>query len=102
MIKMTEYKVKDLKNGMNNVDITVTIDFIGYTNKGNIGYGDSLFIQAYVTDETGEVKMVFWEDDAREVKEKKKVKLTNGYVSEYRGELQLNSGKEGKIQFVKK
>jgi len=100
--KMPEYKVKDLKNGMKNVDITVTIDFMGYTNKGDISYGDSLFVQAYVRDETGEIKMVFWEDDARKVKEGKKVKVTNGYISEYRKELQINAGKEGKIEFVKK
>jgi len=100
---MTEYKIKDLSNGLNDVDIIVTVDFLGYNNKSNRGYGDDYILQqSMVKDETGEIKMTFWNDDAKKVKEGSKVQIIEGYVSMYKGELQLNANKEKGLKFLKK
>ena len=41
-----------------------------------------------------------WNEDIDKVKSGDKVKLTNGYVSEWQGELQLTTGKFGKLEVV--
>ena len=95
---MTEYKIKDLKKGINDVDIVVEIDFVSEGRKG--GYGDDPFVPAFVKDETGEIKMTFWGDDVMKAKPGKKVKVTKGYVTEYMGTLQLNARRENPVEFL--
>ena len=48
------------------------------------------------TIETGDIKLSLWNDDTARVKAGDKVKITNGYVSEWQGELQLTTGKATK------
>ena len=97
-----EFKINELKKGMKEVDITVEVDFLGYGNTGHRGYGeDYIFQQAMVKDETGEIKMTFWDEDAKKVKEGMKVRIENGYVTEYKGELQLNADREKGVEFLK-
>ncbi|MCC7552276.1 DNA-binding protein [Candidatus Micrarchaeota archaeon] len=47
--------------------------------------------------EDGEIKMTLWEDDVDKVKEGDKIKIEDGWVTEFRGELQISTGKNGKI-----
>ena len=76
---MAKYKIKDLKNGLTEVDIEVTVDFLGYNNKSHRGYGDDYILQqTMVKDETGEIKLTFWNDDAKKVKEGSKVEIIDG------------------------
>ncbi len=96
---MTEYKIKDLKNGMKEVDIVVEIDFLG-EKRTSSGFGADNFRQAYVKDETGEIKLTFWNEDIQKAKPKKKVKITNGYVTVYNMELQLNASKDNPLEFL--
>ncbi|RLE37603.1 hypothetical protein DRJ17_06215 [Candidatus Woesearchaeota archaeon] len=85
-------QVKDLKPGMDKVEIELTVDFVGQIRKGE--YGESPNVRTYLRDETGEIAMTFWGDLCRKVKKGMKVKVKNGYVTEYKGDLQLNY-KEG-------
>ena len=80
--------------------MTVTIDFIGQGNR-YAGYGEEKYVPAMVKDETGEIRMTFWGDDCKQAKEGLKVKIKKGYVTEYRGQLQINVGRDGKVTFVK-
>ncbi len=47
--------------------------------------------------EDGEIKLTLWEDDIDKVKQGDKIKLEEGWVTEFRGELQISTGKNGKI-----
>lgn len=98
---MAEHKIKDLKRGMKDIDITVEVDFLGNSNRHHQGYGqDYVYQQAMVKDDTGEIKMTFWDDDAKKVKEGSKVRIQGGYVSVFRDELQLNADKEKGVRFI--
>ena len=94
---MTTYKVKDLKEGMQDVDIEVEVDFLGQNNN-TAGYGDQNFTLTYVKDETGEIKMTFFGDQATKIKEGTKVKLKGGYVSKYRDQLQLSYSQDSTLE----
>ena len=48
------------------------------------------------------IKLTLWNDDIDRIKAGDKVKLTNGYVSEWQGELQLTTGRFGKIEVLGK
>ena len=53
---------------------------------------------ANVKDDSGEIKLTLWNDDIDKVKPGMKIKLTNGYCNEFRGEAQLTTGKFGKLE----
>ncbi len=90
---MSLYKIKDLKAGMKDVDIEVSIDFLGEKRKTD-GFNNDSFIVGFVKDETGEIKVLFWNEDSKKAKQGKKVKITNGYVTEFNGTLQLHPSKK--------
>ncbi|MBW2987015.1 DNA-binding protein [Candidatus Woesearchaeota archaeon] len=51
-------------------------------------------------DETGEINLTLWNDQIDMVEVGDKVKISNGYVNEYQGEMQLTTGKFGKLEKV--
>ncbi len=54
-------------------------------------------------DETGsEVKFSLWNDQIDEVSEGNTVQITDGWCSEFRGQLQVSTGKRGKLAILKK
>ena len=55
---------------------------------------------AVLQDSSGSIKISLWNDDADKFKSGDKVKIDNGYASEFNGVLQLSAGKFGKIGFV--
>jgi len=52
---------------------------------------------AVIADETGTVKLTLWNEQIDQVNVGNIVKIVNGYVSSFRGEIQLNIGKFGKL-----
>ncbi len=52
---------------------------------------------ATLTDETGSVNLVLWNDTIRQVNEGEDIIIENGYVSSYEGKLQLGVSREGLI-----
>jgi replication factor A1 len=52
---------------------------------------------AMIGDETGTIKMTLWNEQIDKVNVDNLVKVENGYVSSFRGEIQLNVGKFGKL-----
>ena len=89
--------VKDLKARQGNVNLVLDIaekgdirEFEKFGNKGRV-------CNAKGRDETGEIKITLWNEDVESVKEGDKIRIDNGWVSEWQGELQLSTGKSGKI-----
>jgi replication factor A1 len=55
---------------------------------------------AIIEDDTGKIKLTLWNEQINQVKVNDKIKLEKGYVSTFRGELQLNIGKNGLLTVV--
>ena len=55
---------------------------------------------AKVKDETGEIQLTLWNDEIDQVQANTKIRITNGYVKEWNGALQLSAGKYGKIEVI--
>ncbi len=92
--------IKELKAGQGKVDIEASVKSVGEIRRFE-KYGRELKVaNAVISDESGEISLSLWNDDAERVKAGDKVKITNGYVSEFQGKIQLTSGKFGKLEIL--
>ena len=93
-------KVNELKPRMGKVDIELEVVDIGepreFQKMGNTGR----VATATAKDETGEIKLSLWNDEIDLVKKGCKIKISNGYVNEFQGEMQLTAGKFGKLEVI--
>lgn len=93
-------KVSDLKPRMGKVDIELEVVDVGEVREfqkfGNAGRVST----ATAKDETGEIKLSLWNNEIDLVKKGSKVKITNGYVNEFQGEMQLTAGRFGKLEVI--
>ena len=95
-------QIKDLKPKQGNVDIVVDVVDIGDAREFNKFGKPGRVATAIAKDETGDVKLTLWNEDIDKVKAGDKIHLTNGYVSEWQGEMQLTTGRLGKLEIIGK
>ena len=56
---------------------------------------------ALVGDETGTVYLTLWDDNIEKVNDNDTVRVENGYVTLFKGNIRLNIGKYGKLEMAK-
>lgn len=56
---------------------------------------------ALVGDETGSVYLTLWDDNIGKVNENDTIRVENGYVTLFKGNMRLNIGKYGKLDMAK-
>ena len=95
-------QIKDLKPKQGNVDIVIDVTEVGPTREFQKFGKPGRVANAIAKDETGDVKLTLWNDDIEKVKAGDKIHITNGYVNEWQGELQLGTGRMGKMEIVGK
>jgi replication factor A1 len=96
-------KISELKAGATNVELEGTITEKSDPREVITKYGKRLNVaDAVISDDTGSIAISLWEDNINLVNIGDKVKVTNGYVSEFKGNPQLSTGKYGKIEVVGK
>lgn len=95
--EIQQHKVSELRPGQGNVNVIGVIKEIGETRSFN-KFGKELKVcNAIFSDESGDIKLTLWNDDASKFTEGDKIKIINGYVNEFQGEKQLTSGKFGQL-----
>jgi replication factor A1 len=94
--------IKDLQARQGNVNLTLDIiekeaarEFEKFGKKGRV-------CNCVASDETGKVKLTLWNDDVDKINVGDKIKIDNGWVGEWQGELQLSTGKFGKVEVIGK
>ena len=95
-------QVKDLKPKQGNVDIVVDVVDVGEAREFQKFGKPGRVANAIAKDETGDIKLTLWNEDIEKIKAGDKVHLTNGYVNEWQGEMQLTTGRLGKLEIVGK
>jgi ssDNA-binding replication factor A large subunit len=93
-------EVKDLKPRTGKVDITLEIteksepkEFAKFGSVGRV-------CNAKGKDATGTISITLWNEQIDNVNTGDTVHISNGYVSEYQGEMQLSTGKFGQLEIV--
>ena len=95
-------QIKDLKPKQGNVDIIIDVVDVGDPREFQKFGKPGKVATAIAKDETGDIKLTLWNEDIEKVNAGDKVHLTNGYVNEWQGEMQLTTGRMGKLEIVGK
>jgi replication factor A1 len=92
-------KIKDLQNGMKRVSIEAKVTEKSDPREVTSRFKDQTLRVAdtIIADETGQIKLTLWNEQIDQVNVNDVVKVENGYVTSFRGEIQLNVGKYGKL-----
>lgn len=93
--------IKDLQPRATKVDVEAEVvemsdvrEFSKFGKSGKVA-------TAFIKDATGRCKLSLWNEQTEHVKAGDTVKVTNGYVNEFQGEMQLTTGKFGTLEVVK-
>jgi len=91
--------IKDLRNGMKRVNVEAKVVEKGDPREVMSRFKDETYkvADAVVADETGSIKLTLWNEQIDQVNVDDTVKIENGYVTSFKGEIQLNVGKYGKM-----
>ncbi|MEM2118057.1 MAG: OB-fold nucleic acid binding domain-containing protein [Candidatus Bathyarchaeia archaeon] len=92
-------KIKELRNGMKNVTIEAKVTEKSDPREVLSRFKDETYkvATAIIADETGTIKLTLWNEQINQVNVNDTVKVENGYITSFRGEIQLNIGKYGKL-----
>ncbi|MCX6710064.1 MAG: SOSS complex subunit B family protein [Candidatus Woesearchaeota archaeon] len=95
-------KISEIKPGQGKIDISGEItdksgirEFTKFGKSGRVA-------NATIKDESGSISLTLWNDDIEKVNEGDIVKIENGYANEWQGQVQLSTGKFGKLEIVSK
>ena len=95
-------KVKDLKADAKFDVLDLTVTEKGEARSVNTFRGQSRVADAKGTDEDGEsVSLSLWNDEIDQVNVNDRLRITNGWVRQWRGNLQVSAGRFGKIEVVR-
>jgi Single-stranded DNA-binding replication protein A (RPA), large (70 kD) subunit and related ssDNA-binding proteins len=91
--------IKDLQDGMKRVSVEAKVVEKSDVREVKSKFKDETYriADAVVADETGSIKLTLWNDQIEQVNVGDNVKIENGYVTSFKGEIQLNVGKFGKM-----
>ena len=92
-------KIKELRDGMKKVNLEAKVMEKSDTREVVSRFKDQTYkvATALIADDTGTVKLTLWNDQIDQVNVNNTVKIVNGYVTSFRGEIQLNTGKYGTL-----
>ena len=95
-------KVKDLKAEQKFDVLELTITEKGEVRDVNTFRGQSRVCDAKGVDEDGDsVALSLWNEEIDQVNQDERVRITNGWVRQWRGNLQVSAGRFGKLEVVK-
>jgi ssDNA-binding replication factor A large subunit len=95
-------KIKELKPATGFEEIIVEVVTKGEPRAFASAQGQGTVCNAAVKDEDGEeVSLTLWNDDYKKINDGDKVKISNGWVSEYKGRIQISAGKKGTLEVIK-
>lgn len=95
-------KISDLRPGAS-ATIEGEVASIEPTREVRTKFGKLIRVaNATVSDESGQITLTLWEKDIDKVSIGDKIKIENGWVSEFKGSLQITAGKQGKLEILGK
>jgi len=92
-------KIRELRDGMRRVNVVAKVTEKSETREVRSRFKDETHrvADALISDETGTIKLTLWNEQIDQVNVDDTVKIENGYTTTFRGEIQLNVGKYGRL-----
>lgn len=95
-------KIEELKDGMKRVNVVGKIVQKSDPREVRSRYKDETYrvADALIDDDSGTIKLTLWNEQIDRVNVNDRVKIDNGYITTFRGEIQLNVGRYGTLTIV--
>ena len=94
--------IKDLKPRMGVEEIELEVVSKGEDREFANANGSGKVCSCAAKDADGaEVSVTLWNEQVEQVAEGNKIKITNGWTSEFQGQLQVSTGKQGQLEVLK-
>ena len=92
-------KIKELRDGMKRINIKGTVTEKSDAREVTSRFKDQTYrvSTAMMSDQTGTIKLTLWNDQIEMVNVNDIIRIENGYITSFRGEIQLNVGKFGTL-----
>jgi|SRR5271157_49099 len=92
-------KISELHDGMKRIDVAAKVTEKSETREVTSRFKDQTLkvATALIADETGSIKLTLWNEQIDQVNVNDTVKIQNGYITSFRGEIQLNIGRFGTL-----
>jgi len=98
---VTYHKIGDLKAGMKRINLKARVLAISRPQQALTKYnGYVMFVNATLTDESGTVKLTLWDSRINSLSINDIVEIENARVTAYKGETQLQIGKQGRLRVI--
>lgn len=95
-------KISELKANQGKIEVEGTITALKQARTFNKFGKEGKVRNGTLRDDSGEVELSLWNEQADQVNVGDKIKISNGWVSEYQGKLQLSTGKFGQMETLVK
>jgi replication factor A1 len=94
-------KINELKLGTNEINLTAKVVSVSEPRnvRTKLGY-QTRVATAMIEDDSGKIPLTLWGRQIDEIGEGDTIEIKNGYITEFRGELQLNVPRSGEIKKV--
>jgi len=99
----SEELVKVEKLTLNSKQVNTIVKVISKSQVRNVtgrDYSVRRVADALVGDETGCIYLTLWDDNIDKINEEATLRITNGYVNLFKGNMRLNIGKYGSFQVL--
>ncbi|RLI37869.1 DNA-binding protein [Candidatus Bathyarchaeota archaeon] len=95
-------KISELRDGMRRVNVVAKVLDISEPREVYSRFSGTAHrvATATISDESGTIKLTLWNDQIDKVKVNDTVSIENGYIKSFRGEIQLNVGRYGKLSVL--
>lgn len=91
-------KISELKAGTGNVNVDAEVVNVEEPREVMTKFGKKMRVaNAIIKDDSGEMTLTLWGDDIDRVKSGDAISIENGWVSEFKSNVQISAGKYGKI-----
>ena len=93
-------KISELRANQDKVDLDAEVISVS-PEKSFTRFGRNIRVaNARIRDDSGEGSLTLWNNEVDQVKPNSKIRITNGFVKEFQGELTVTSGKFGKLEVM--
>jgi len=94
-------KINELKLGMSEISLTAKVNNVSEPRdvRTRMGYTTKV-ASATLEDDSGTILLTLWGKQTEEIGEGDTVQVTGGYISEFKGEIQLNVPRKGELKKV--
>lgn len=94
-------KIKDLKPDSRRVNLEARVVSIAQPREVTLKTGEKATVaDVTIEDETDKIVLTLWNEDIDRVRSGARIKIENGYVTTFRGDMRLNVGRYGKLEVL--